>query len=100
MTSEAAEPATPAAPQAVPDPPPTMPGRGAFLLAIVAIAIAGFFGAVIGYGLTDLQTHGDSAVANVIGTVVGASIAVVGVGVVARLALRAYAEWHAHPPRG
>jgi len=75
-----------------------MPGRGAFLLAITAIVVAGFFGAVIGYGLSNLQSHGTSSVAVIIGTVIGAAVAACGVGVVARLALRAYAEWQAHPP--
>jgi hypothetical protein len=85
-------------PSAIPEPPPTMPGRGALFLAFGAVVIAGLFGAIIGFGLADIQSQGNSGVAVAISTVVGAVIAAVGVGVVAVLTLRAMAEWKSHEP--
>jgi hypothetical protein len=84
------------------EPPPfdTGPGppRGAFFLAYLGVVVAGLFGAAIGYGLVDASCHGgDCTGAKVIGTLVGAVLAAVGVGVVAVLALRAMAEWRRPP---
>lgn len=69
------------------------PGRGAFLLAYAGVFLAGVLGAVIGYGITDLGTHGDSSTSTAVGAIVGAIVAAVGAGFVAVVALRAMAEW-------
>jgi hypothetical protein len=73
-------------------PPPMLPSRTAYLLAFGAVVLAGFFGAVIGYGVTDIGSTSNVAV--FVGTLVGAVIGAVGVGVVAVLVLRAMAEWN------
>jgi len=83
----------------VPEPPPTLPGRGAFLLAFGAVILAGFMGAVIGFGLGDITARGNSGVTVALYTLVGAVLAAGGVGVVAVLTLRAMAEWKSHPPQ-
>lgn len=76
-----------------PEPPPTLPGRGAYLLTFAAIVAAGLFGGVIGWGITDLGCSGNCTVATTIGTIVGAVGAALGVGVIGVLVLRAMAEW-------
>jgi hypothetical protein len=73
--------------------PGGLPSRAAYVLAFLSVIVAGALGGVIGYGLADLGTEGDSALANVAGLVVGALVGAVGVGVVAVLVLRAMAEW-------
>ena len=83
-------------PQPVPDVPPTLPSRTAFLLAFVGIVAAGLFGAVIGYGLGDLGAGG--GIAPLVWAVVGALLGAGGVGIVAVLVLRAQAEWRPVPP--
>jgi len=82
-------------PQPLPDVPPTLPSRTAFLLAFVGIVAAGLFGAVIGYGLGDL---GGGGIAPLVWAVVGALLGAGGVGIVAVLVLRAQAEWRPVPP--
>lgn len=69
------------------------PSRGAFLLAYAGVFLAGILGAVIGYGITDIGTHGDKSTATAIGAIVGAIVGAVGAGVIAVVALRAMAEW-------
>jgi hypothetical protein len=86
-------------PHGVPDAPPTLPSRTAFLLAFLSIVLAGAFGGVIGYGLGDLAAEGDPGVAPLLWAVAGAGIGAGGVGVVAVLVLRAQAEWRRVPPR-
>jgi hypothetical protein len=75
------------------------PPRAAFLIAYLCVVLAGLFGAAIGYGLVNVSS-GSSATDTAIGAVVGATIAAVGVGVVAVLALRAMAEWRRPPGSG
>lgn len=87
----------PAVTSDIPTPPPTLPRRGALLLAFAAIVLAGTIGAFIGFGLADLSTTSDSTVGNLVGALIGGTIAAGGVGVVAVLALRAMAEWKTHP---
>ena len=93
--ADAPDAAPPAAvPRAAVDdtPPPMLPSRTAYLLAFGAVVLAGLFGAVIGFGVTDIGSTSD--VATFLGTLVGAVIGAVGVGVVAVLVLRAMAEWN------
>ena len=75
------------------------PPRGAFLIAYLAVVVAGLFGAAIGYGLVDVSRDATGA-GKAIGALVGAVVAAVGVGVVAVLALRAMAEWRRPPGSG
>jgi hypothetical protein len=72
--------------------PPMLPSRRAYLLSFAAVALAGIFGAVIGYGVTDVGATSD--LATFFGILIGAVIGAVGVGVVAVLVLRAMAEWN------
>lgn len=69
------------------------PSRRAFLLAYAGVVVAGFFGAVIGYGWGEIGCEGSCTTQIAISTIIGAVISVVGAGVVAVLALRAMAEW-------
>jgi len=73
--------------------PPTMPSRRAFFLAFSAVVAGGVFGGIIGYGLVDIQSTDDNSGSRLLGGVIGAVVAAVGVGVVAVLVLRAMAEW-------
>ena len=70
-----------------------MPSRAAFLLAFVSVVVAGFFGGVIGYGVTDVECTRSCSGSRAVGSVIGAVIAAVGVGIVAVLVLRAMSEW-------
>jgi hypothetical protein len=81
------------APAAVPAEPPA-PARW---LAFTSILVGGLLGGMIGYGTGDLLTG--STVWAGLGTLTGALIGAVGVGIVAGLALRAMNEWQAarHP---
>lgn len=81
-----------------PEPPPTLPGRGAYLLAFAATALAGLFGGIIGWGITDIGCEGDCTPIVVTGTLVGAIVGAIGVGVVSVLVLRAMAEWRRQQP--
>ncbi|MFM8303080.1 MAG: hypothetical protein ACKOA9_02090 [Actinomycetota bacterium] len=90
------EPAGP--PQRVPDAPPTLPSRAAFLLAFSSILVAGLLGGVIGYGLGDISAGEDGGLQPLLWAVVGAVVAGGGVGIVAVLVLRAQAEWRRVPP--
>ena len=70
-----------------------LPSVRARLLAFVAILIAGTAGALIGYSFVELQCHGNCALPEGIGAVVGGVGAAAGVAVVAVLVLRAMGEW-------
>ncbi len=73
--------------------PSAAPSSRARLVALLAIGSAGACGGLVGYAVTDLQCPGGCpTMAGVIG-LGGATIAAVGAGVVAVLALRAMAEW-------
>ena len=69
------------------------PKRSAFLLAYAGVVIAGLFGAVIGYGWSEIGCRRDCNTDLAIGTIIGAIVGAVGTGVVAVLVLRAMAEW-------
>ena len=73
--------------------PAGLPSRGAYVLAFLAVVLAGAFGGIIGYGLVDVGCSGDCGLADVAGLAVGAISAAAGVGIVAVLVLRAMAEW-------
>jgi hypothetical protein len=81
---------TPTAPSGVRS---ARPGRGAQLLATLAIVLAGTCGALIGYAFTDLQCEGDCTVANGVSGLVGGVLGAGGTAVVVVLALRAMGEW-------
>jgi hypothetical protein len=66
---------------------------GARVLAFGAIVVAGACGALIGFGITDIQCDGDCATANAIGLLAGALLAAGGAAVIAVLVLRAMGEW-------
>ena len=85
-------------PTEVPDAPPTLPSRTAFLLAFLSVVVAGCFGGIIGYGLADLSSEGDGAAGPLLGALFGAVLAAGGVGIVAVLVLRAQAEWRKTAP--
>ena len=73
--------------------PSAAPSLRARLVALLAIGFAGACGGLVGYAVTDLQCPGGCPImAGVVG-LGGATIAAVGVGIVAVLALRAMAEW-------
>jgi hypothetical protein len=72
-----------------------LPSRGAYVLAFLAVVVAGVLGAVIGFGITEVSS--DNGVATFVGAVVGAVIGAGGVGIVAVLVLRAMAEWKRQP---
>ncbi len=86
-------------------PPSTLPSAapptGARVLAVAAIVVAGLCGGLIGYGVVELQANADRApgadadagLAPLVGGLVGAVVAAVGVAVVAVLVLRAMTEW-------
>lgn len=69
-----------------------VPPRFARALAFAAILVAGLCGGLIGHAVTDIQVSDDSALP-VVGAILGAVLAAVGVAVVAVLALRAMTEW-------
>lgn len=77
--------------------PPTMPSRGAFLLAFVSVVGAGILSAVIGYGLVDIDCARNCEGSKLLGIVVGALVGAIGVGIVAVLVLRAMSEWKRTP---
>ena len=65
------------------------------ILAVVAIAIAGLCGGLIGFAVMDLQCDdGCTTIAGFVG-VASAIVAAGGVAIVAVLALRAMSEWEA-----
>ncbi len=69
------------------------PPRGARLLALVAILVAGACGGLIGFAIADLQCTGRCDTAKGLGAAGGALVAAIGVAVVAVLVLRAMGEW-------
>jgi hypothetical protein len=78
--------------------PSGLPSRAAYLLAFGSVVVAGIFGGIIGYGLVDVGSTGTANTAKLLGTLIGATVGAVGVGIVAVLVLRAMAEWK-RPPR-
>jgi hypothetical protein len=78
--------------------PSGLPSRTAYLFAFGSVVVAGLFGGIIGYGIVDVGSTSPAGSAKVLGTLVGAGIAAVGVGIIAVLVLRAMAEWKRRPP--
>ena len=74
-------------------PESSLPSVRARVAAFVAILLGGACGALIGYGLVDVQCTGDCGTAEGAGAVTGGLIAAIGVAVVAVLVLRAMGEW-------
>ena len=70
-----------------------IPPVAARVAAFVAILLAGFAGALIGFALVDLQCDGDCSVQKGIGLFAGAVLCAAGMAVVSVLALRAMGEW-------
>jgi hypothetical protein len=67
----------------------------ALAAAFTAVVVGGLSGALIGFGLVNIDCRGDCGTAKGIGAVVGGVFGAVGVAVVAVLVLRAFAEWRA-----
>ena len=78
--------------------PSGVPSRTAYLFAFASVVVAGLFGGIIGYGIVDVGSTKPAGASKVLGTLVGAAIAAVGVGVIAVLVLRAMAEWKRRSP--
>lgn len=73
--------------------PTSLPPRSARGLAVLAIAIGGICGGLIGFAFTDLQCDDDCTVLAGLSGLAGAVIGAGGVAIVAVLALRAMDEW-------
>jgi len=74
-------------------PESSLPSVRARVAAFVAILVAGGCGALIGFGLIDVQCNGTCSTAKGVGAVVGPIVGALGVAVVAVLVLRAMGEW-------
>jgi hypothetical protein len=80
----------------VPDPSESLsalPSTTARLLAFLAIIIGGVCGALIGYGMVDIQCDGDCGVPLGLGILLGSTFSAGGTAIVAVLVLRALGEW-------
>ncbi|MER3453422.1 MAG: hypothetical protein C4344_07285 [Acidimicrobiia bacterium] len=80
-------------PEALPPNFSSLPSVRARVLAFVGILVAGACGAMIGWGIVDLQCRGACGGPAALGAVAGAALAAGGVAVVAVLVLRAMGEW-------
>lgn len=77
------------------EPATAAPPLLARVLAVLAIAVGGLCGGLIGFAVTDIScTDGCTGTASLVGLASAIGCAI-GVAVVAVLALRAMAEWHA-----
>lgn len=76
-----------------PIPPSALPPVKVRVAAFASTLVAGLLGGLIGWGVVDVQCHGDCTSATGIGAVIGAAIAAGGVAVVAVLVMRAMGEW-------
>lgn len=74
--------------------PPQMPSRRIYLLAFLGVVLGGIFGGIIGFGLARTGCTGDCQAEQLLGMIMGASLAAIGTGIVAVLALRAVSEWN------
>ena len=74
-------------------PRPGGPSRSSFWLAYVGVLLAGALGGLLGYGLVDTGCHGSCSTPKAVGTLMGATLAALGCGIVAVLVLRAMAVW-------
>ncbi len=73
--------------------PTALPSVRARVLAFCSIVLAGISGALIGWGIVDVECRGNCAVPEGIGMLTGGVITAAGVAVVAVLVLRAMGEW-------
>lgn len=71
-----------------------IPPRTARVIAFASVLIAGLFGGLLGYAMSDAFCDGDCRVINGISLLAGSVITAGGLAVVAVLALRAMGEWH------
>lgn len=76
---------------------PGLPSPWSFVLAFAGITLAGALGALIGYGIVNVDTHGTGGAALGLGALVGAVVGALGASVVAVCALRARALWRPRP---
>jgi hypothetical protein len=65
----------------------------------LAIIIGGVAVGIIGYALVELQCHGSCQIPLLLGSLIGALIGSLGVGIVSVLTLRAMHEWVDHSAR-
>lgn len=70
-----------------------LPSLTARVLAFVAIIIGGLCGALIGYGMVDIQCDGDCGLPLGLGIFIGSTLSAGGTAIVAVLVLRALGEW-------
>lgn len=77
---------------------PNVPRRGAVLLALTGVVVAGVLGVMIGWGLVDTSCTGSCDSSRLLGAFVGGAIAAGGAAIVAVLVLRAMSEWHRATP--
>ena len=82
----------------VPQPINAAPPLQARVISLVGVLVGGLLGALIGYGVTELLTGGNSILA-ALGALVGGVGCAVGVGIIVSLTLRAMNEWNVvkHP---
>lgn len=80
-----------------PQPSAPTPPESARWAAFAGTLTGGLLGGLIGYGTSDLLSNKDLLIG--LGTMAGAAIGAIGVGVMASLTLRAMGEWKAtqHP---
>ena len=74
-------------------PESSLPSVRARMAAFAAILVAGASGALIGYGVVNVDDPHSTSTARGVGAIVGAVVAAVGVAVVSVLVLRAMGEW-------
>ena len=85
---------------ATPTPEPAAPAEAtgpsglARALTVLAVAVAGACGGLIGWAVVDLQCEGSCETASAIGGLAGALLAAAGTAVICVLAIHAMAEWH------
>ena len=73
--------------------PSAAPSNLARRLAFASIVVGGVCGGLIGFAFTDLQCNAGCTIWAGIGSVLGALVGSIGVGIVAVLTLRAMNEW-------
>ncbi len=82
----------------VPQPVNAAPPLQARVISLIGVLVGGLLGALIGYGVADLLTEGNSIIA-ALGALLGGVGCAVGVGIIVSLTLRAMNEWNVvkHP---
>ncbi len=71
---------------------PGIPPARAFLVAFIGAVTGGLLGALIGYGY--VHTVEPSERGEILGALIGGTVAVIGCSVIAVLVLRARSQWH------